>query len=124
MPTGLHPDLVARSRRDNRRRIAAGLVFAVAFLGVLSAVTPPLAGRLELLDDVLPSQLAQAASATLVFACLGLMLVARSLRRGGRLAWIAVVAVLSLSSLLHLAKGIDVEEATITAAVAIWLGIH
>jgi lysyl-tRNA synthetase class 2 len=122
--TGLHPDLVARSRRDRRRRIAAGVVFAVAFLGVLSAVTPPLEGRLELLDDVLPLQLAQAASATLVFACLGLMLVARSLRRGGRLAWIAVLAMLSLSSVLHLVKGVDVEEAAVTAAVAIWLAVH
>jgi lysyl-tRNA synthetase class 2 len=119
-----HADLQARSRRDRRRRIAAGLVLLVAVVGLLSATTPPLHGRLDAVDDTMPVELPQAASATLVFASFGLLLLARSLRRGGRLAWAAVISVLTASALLHLAKGVDVEEAVVAMAVAAWLAVH
>jgi lysyl-tRNA synthetase class 2 len=120
----LHADLSSRPRRDRRRRLAAALVLVVAALGVISAVTPPLGGRLRAIEEVLPVELPQAASATLVFASFWLALLARSLRRGGRLAWATVVGILTVSSLLHLAKGVDVEEAVVAAGVAAWLAAH
>jgi lysyl-tRNA synthetase class 2 len=107
--------------RDRVRRVATALVLAAALIGVLSAVTPPLRGRLRGLLDLVPVELPQAASAALVFGSVGLLLVARGLRRGHRLAWTAAMALLAASAVLHLAKGVDVEEALVAVLVAAWL---
>ena len=91
---------------------------AVAILNVSSAVTPPLATRLRWLLDLAPVEVPQAAGSTLVFASIALLVIARGLRRGMRHTWIAAMALLAVSLLTNLTKGLDVEEAACTAAVA------
>ena len=110
-----------RAAAERVRRRAATVVLATALLGLLSAVTPPLAGRLHRLARIMPVELPQAAASTVAFGSLALLLLARGLRRGQHLAWLATVALLGASAVLHLTKGVDVEEAAIALAVALWL---
>ncbi len=110
--------------RDRTRRTAAAATLLAGTMGLASALTPPLRGRLRGLLEIVPVELPQAASAALVFASVGLLLLSRGLRRGHRLAWLAVTALLGISALLHLAKGVDVEEAAVAAVVAAWLLRH
>jgi lysyl-tRNA synthetase class 2 len=88
--------------------VAAGCVGAI---GVLSALTPELANRVDPVRGVLPPGVPE--TARLVALALGLMLVglSRSLRRRRRRAWqLAVLLVVGIS-LTHLVKGLDFEEA-------------
>src|SRR5204863_477161 len=55
---------------------------------------------------------------------LALLFLARSVRRGNRLAWLASLAVLEGSALLHILKGVDVEEAIPAMLAAAYLFIN
>jgi lysylphosphatidylglycerol synthetase-like protein (DUF2156 family)/UDP-2,3-diacylglucosamine pyrophosphatase LpxH len=116
-----HAALGDASQNRRSRRAAAGFVLLAAMVGVYSAVTPPSRSRLRALLGVMPVELPQAASATLVFASISLLLLARGLRRGNRLAWLATLGVLTVSAVLHLLKGGDVEEAALAVGIVIWL---
>jgi lysyl-tRNA synthetase class 2 len=111
-------------RRDRSRRLAAAGVATLGTLGLLSAASRPLRGRLQGLLQVVPFLVPRTAAVTLVFVSFALLLTARGLRRGHHLAWIAAMALLLASVVLHVAKGIDVEEAAMATAGAIWLGLH
>lgn len=113
--------IAAWRRRDRVREIAAWSVGAVAVIGILSATSAPMHHRLRLVLEFLPFHAARAAAATLVLASFALLVMARGLRRGGRLAWVAVVALLLLATLLNIAKGLDLEEATLSIGLAAWL---
>ncbi|HTN81428.1 MAG TPA: hypothetical protein VMK16_17290, partial [Acidimicrobiales bacterium] len=106
-----HVGLTEAHRRTVRRRRAALLVGGVAIMNVLSAVTPPLAGRLRWLLGLAPVEVPQAAGSALVFASIALLFIARGLRRGMRHTWIAALALLAISLITNLTKGLDIEEA-------------
>ena len=111
-------------RRDRSRRIAAYGVAALGLIGLVSAASRPLRGRLEDLLQVVPFLVPRTAAITLVFVSFALLLTARGLRRGHRLAWLAALTLLLASVVLHLAKGIDVEEAALATTGAVWLVLH
>ena len=100
----------------------AGLLCAmVGLVDLASAVSHADRQRLRALTGVVPGALTNAsAAATLVVGVL-LLLLARGLRRRKRRAWRAVVALLAGSVALHVLKGLDVEEATLAAALLIAL---
>jgi len=108
-------------RRDRRRRTASLVVAAAGLLSLLSAALPPLRGRLETLLGLTPFLVPQTAAGVTALAGCALLVVARGLRRGSRLAWGAALALLVALTVLHLVKGIDVEESLLTAAVAAYL---
>ena len=108
-------------RRDRRRRTASVVVAAAGLLSLLSAALPPLRGRLETLLGLTPFLVPQTAAGVTALAGCALLVVARGLRRGSRLAWGAALALLVALAVLHLVKGIDVEESLLTAAVAAYL---
>ncbi|SDB85001.1 lysyl-tRNA synthetase, class 2 [Sanguibacter gelidistatuariae] len=97
------------------------MVAALGVVGLLSTVTRPLRGRLHDLLDIVPSVVPHAAAITLIFVSFGLLLVGRGLRSGQRLAWIGALALLGASVVLHVTKGLDVEEAALSAVAGIWL---
>lgn len=115
--TALGPTAVTR----RVRRLAGGMALFAAVVGVYSATTSPSTGRLRALLEIMPVELPQVASATLVFVSIALVLLSRGLRRGHRLAWLSTVVILAVSTVLHLVKGGDVEEAALAAAMAMWL---
>ncbi|MEA3056854.1 MAG: lysyl-tRNA synthetase, class [Actinomycetota bacterium] len=96
----------------------AGLV------NLLSSLTPPLHGRLLSVLDVVPLLVPRTAAALVALLALALLLLTRAILRGQRRAWAAALAVLFVSAVLHLVKGVDVEEALASAATAGYLVRH
>jgi len=116
--------LAARPRTLQVRRMAALLVVAIALLGVASAITPPFRHRFAALLEVLPVAAPQGAATGVIFVSAALLLVAFGLSRGRSLAWAIAVTLLAASAVLHLLKGLDVEEAVLALLVAGWLTRH
>lgn len=108
-------------RRNHVRVLASRVVLALAVLGLVSAAAHPLWQRLGFVRDLVPGLVMHTARPTLVLVSVILLLTARGLRRGHRLAWIATIATLAVSTFLHLAKGPDVLSAVAVAAGAVWL---
>ncbi|HZT66563.1 MAG TPA: phosphatidylglycerol lysyltransferase domain-containing protein [Acidimicrobiales bacterium] len=103
------------------RRLAAAAMAVVGLVDLVSAVTPPLRDRLEILRDVVPLAASQTADALVALVGLALLFLARGIRRGQRQAWTASLALLAGSSALHLIKGVDLEEAALSVALAAFL---
>jgi lysyl-tRNA synthetase class 2 len=104
--------------------LAALLTFLAGLLNVLSAITPALRSRAREVNDVLPGALSHSAAAlTLIFGIL-LILLARALRRRKRRAWRASVVLLAASTISHLAKGLDVEEAIVAFLLLVALVLY
>ena len=95
------------------RRWAAAFISIVGIVNLVSALTPPNAERLHAVLDFMPLGVAEAATALVALAGLGLLILAGGIRRGQRLAWQLALGLLTVSVLLHLAKGIDLEEAVV-----------
>jgi lysyl-tRNA synthetase class 2 len=71
--------------------------------------------------EIVPFHATRGAATTLVLASFALLLTARGLRRGGRLAWVGTLALLVLSVGLNLVKGLDIEEAALALGAGAWL---
>jgi len=106
------------------RRRAAGALAAAGVLNLVSAVTPPLRYRLSWLLAAVPLAVPQVAAVAVALAGLGLLLLGRGVRRGQRRAWLVSLTLLLGSVVLHLAKGVDIEEVFVAAAVAGYLLVH
>ncbi|HMK63634.1 MAG TPA: phosphatidylglycerol lysyltransferase domain-containing protein, partial [Acidimicrobiales bacterium] len=112
------PDLGIVRRRSRRVRRWAALAIALAgVVDLLSAVTPPLRGRLHAVLQILPLAATQAAGAVVALAGIGLLALARGVRRGQHRAWFIAVVLLTLTLALHLVRGGDIEESGLSAAV-------
>ncbi len=104
--------------------IAALLTLLAGILDILSALTPSIRSRARDVNDVLPGALSHSATAlTLVFGML-LVLLARALYRRKRRAWRATVFLLAASTVSHVAKGLDVEEAIVAFLLLITLVLY
>ncbi len=108
-------------RRDRTRRVASGAVVILAVVGILSALAPPLRGRLDPVLDVLPLAVPLGAQTVLIPVSVALLLLARGLRLGVRTAWTVTIGLLLLSVALHLLKGADLFEAALNLVLAVWL---
>lgn len=100
--------------------VAVGVALA-GIIDILSAVTPEITERLFRVERFVPSAVPRVASAGVAAAGVVLLLVARGLARRKRRAWQIAACLLAVSSLLHLVKGLDYEEATITWLLALVL---
>ena len=100
------------------------MIAAAGLLDLGSAITPPLEGRLIALLRLVPLAVPQTATALVTLPGLGLLALARGVRRGQLRAHRVAVALLVGSSVLHLVKGVDVEEAAAAGLVAGYLIAH
>jgi lysylphosphatidylglycerol synthetase-like protein (DUF2156 family) len=118
--------------RDMRTRLlqpasllAAGAAF-VGAIGIFSALTPEMAERFRVVRGVLPPGVPGAARVLSLAIGLGLVWLSRSLARRKRRAWQLALALLVGSTAAHLAKGLDVEEASfgvaLLVALVVWRG--
>jgi lysylphosphatidylglycerol synthetase-like protein (DUF2156 family) len=101
------------------------LAYAAAFVGavgIVSALTPELADRIDLVRGVLPRGVPEAARTLTISFGIGLLWLSRGLARRKRRAWQLAVALVLASAVTHLAKGLDVEEATgsLVLLVLLW----
>lgn len=118
------PVMPAAQDRDRRvRRLAALAVFVVGFLSLLSALAEPLRDRLDVLRELFPLAIPETAASLAALGGIGLMVLARGIRRGQRRAWLVCEALLIAVAVLHVVKGVDVEEALIAlgAGAFLWL---
>jgi lysylphosphatidylglycerol synthetase-like protein (DUF2156 family)/UDP-2,3-diacylglucosamine pyrophosphatase LpxH len=119
------PPLVDPAPRTRRvRRTAATIIAVAGVLDLASAVTPPLAVRLHDLLRLLPLAVPQTAAALVALAGVALLALARGIRRGQRHAWLAALVLLTGSTVLHMVKGGDIEEAVAALAVSAYLLRH
>jgi lysyl-tRNA synthetase, class II len=99
-------------------RLAAALAALAGLLNLVSALLPAEAGRLRVLDRLVPGAVSAGATAATAAAGIGLLLLSGGLRRRQRLAWLATVGLLAGSAVLNVTKGLDVEEALVEAFLA------
>ncbi len=115
-------DVTPGLRRIRRR--AAVLVGAAGLLSLVSAFIQPADDRLHALLKLIPLAIPEAADALVALAALGLLVLARGIRRGQRHAWLICEGLLVGTTILHLVKGVDIEEALIALAVAAYLFVN
>jgi lysyl-tRNA synthetase class 2 len=94
---------------------------SVGVLGVVSALTPELASRSDLVRGVLPPGVPAAARVGALAFGIALVWLSRSIARRRRRAWQLTVAIVVASAGAHLAKGLDVEEATVSLLLVVAL---
>ena len=92
------------------------LAWAATLAGVItivSALTPELADRTDLVSGMLPPGVPEAARTVSLALGLGMVFLSRGLARRKQRAWTLAVALVIASAIAHLAKGLDFEEATV-----------
>jgi len=111
-------------RLPRAERLLAWGAAGVGVVGLVSALTPEMANRVEIVQGILPPGWPEAARVLTVAFGIGLIWLSRSLAKRRRRAWQLAVAVVVASAATHLAKGLDFEEATISllllAALVRW----
>jgi lysyl-tRNA synthetase, class II len=108
---------VPRHRR-RAARVAAALAVLAGILNLSSALLPVARDRMHLLNDLIPGAVSRGATVAVAASGVGLLLLAGGLRRRHRTAWLAAVGLLGGSAVLHVVKGLDVEEALVESFLA------
>ncbi len=103
--------------------VAAGLAALIGAMNVLSAITPSLDARLEILVQAFPIGIRHGARLITALAGFGLLALAGNLLRRKRVAWWLTLLLLVISAVTHLIKGLDYEEAMLAATLAALLMI-
>ncbi|MGZ4204815.1 MAG: bifunctional lysylphosphatidylglycerol flippase/synthetase MprF [Actinomycetota bacterium] len=99
-----------------------GLAVSIAgIVNVVSAITPSLSSRLSTLRELLTPLSSEIAAGATALLGIGLLLLGRGISQRKRVAYQAALAILILSTATHVGKGLDVEEAALTAALAFTL---
>jgi lysylphosphatidylglycerol synthetase-like protein (DUF2156 family) len=100
----------ARSLRRVRRLAAIGIAI-LGLADLVSAVVPPqVRGRLHPLLGYIPLGVSEAAGALVALAGVGLLAVARGVRRGQRSAWLVSILLLAGTVALHLIRHGDIVQ--------------
>jgi lysyl-tRNA synthetase class 2 len=104
--------------RSRVPRVAAALAILAGLVNLVSALLPAERYRLRLLANLVPGAVSRGATVAVAAAGVGLLLLAGGLRRRHRVAWLAAVGLLAGSAVLHVVKGLDIEEALAEAFLA------
>jgi lysylphosphatidylglycerol synthetase-like protein (DUF2156 family) len=99
------------------RRWASGLIFLVGLVNVVVTASPPLRSRLHSVLTILPLGVAQSAAAITAVAGIGMIMMARGLRRGQRRAWFFAVGALAITIVAHVARGGSVIASLLAGAI-------
>ncbi|HUR73381.1 MAG TPA: phosphatidylglycerol lysyltransferase domain-containing protein [Sporichthya sp.] len=110
-----------RRRGEFVPRLVAFVAWAAGVVTVISALLPAERSRLRVIEDWLGSTTVTVAAGSAAAAGVALILLAGGLRRRQRNAWRAAVVLAAGSTVLHLAKGLDVEEASLSLALLLVL---
>jgi lysylphosphatidylglycerol synthetase-like protein (DUF2156 family) len=119
------PRVRPSEKRDRQaRRIAASIVVVVGFLSLVSALSDPFRDRLDILRELFPLYIPETAAALAALGGVGLIVLARGIRRGQRRAWLVCQILLLTIAVLHLIKGVDVEVTLVALGVAAYLWVQ
>ena len=111
-----------RFRRPSAPALLGLGAAAAGVVGVVSALTPEFADRWDIVSGVLPPGVPEAARIVALSLGLALVWLSRSLARRKQRAWQLAVALVAVSAVAHLAKGLDFEEASVHLVLlaALW----
>ncbi len=112
-----------RARAHGLAPLAGACTVAMGVVNVGSALTPDEHSRVHLLLELVPREIPVAAHALALTAGVSLVILGLYLMRRRRRAWALAVTVLVVAGALNLLKGLDVEEALASwalAALLIW----
>lgn len=96
---------------------AALLTATAGIVNLLSAVTRGLSSRIEILKPFFPFEYRAGAHLFAALTGFFLLLLAVNLLRRKRTAWWMAIALLVISTLSHLIKGLDIEESLLSAVL-------
>jgi lysyl-tRNA synthetase class 2 len=99
----------------------AGLALVVGLVDVVSALTPEMADRVHAVSRVLSLDVQLAARGLTLASGVALLLLASSLARRKHRAWVLAVVLVSAGTVLHVVKGLDLEESLVNLAVLVFL---
>ncbi len=102
-------------------RIVSLLTAGMGIVNLLSTVTPSLGSRLKIIEAFLPLMVSRGGHLTAALAGFALLYLSVGLWRRKRTAWILMLAVLVISAISHILKGLDYEEALLGLGLAVWL---
>ena len=102
-------------------KFSALFTASIGFVNLISAVQPALQKRLEMIQLLVPIEVRYGSRMTSAFAGFALLLLAGSLWRRKRTAWVLTMILLVISFFTHLTKGLDYEEASLTLSLIILL---
>jgi lysyl-tRNA synthetase class 2 len=108
-------------RASRAPQLLALIAAAAGLIGIISAATPEWPRRLSLVREYLSTSTPGVADGLVVASSIGLLLLARGLARRRHRAWQAAVLILGVSAVLHVVKGLDVEEAIFDVVVLVLL---
>lgn len=111
-------------RRRRVRRWSAAAIALAGLANFLSAVTPPVERRLRAVLHLVPLGVSETADALVALSGIGLLGLARGVRRGQRQAWTISVVLLAGTALLNVIKGVDVEETVVCLLAAAFLFVN
>jgi phosphatidylglycerol lysyltransferase len=97
------------------------LTVLTGIINLTSAVQPALQSRLAMIEAVIPLEVRHGSRMTSALAGFALLLLAGSLWRRKRTAWVITVLLLVVSILTHLLKGLDFEEACLALGLLVVL---
>ncbi len=100
---------------------AALLTGIVGIVNLVSAVTPSVAARVELIREIFPFQVRAGAHLFAVLAGFILLTPASSLLRRKRVAWLLTLVLLAISMISNLVKGLDYEESILAGVLFVQL---
>ena len=103
------------------------MLVAIGCLDLVEALIAPHWLRSLLVITLLPDSLTVGGRTGIVVAGLGLLLLARGIARGKRIAWQLTLGLLLASVVFHLVKDLDFEDALLDAWIAVglwWLRHH
>jgi len=101
-----------------RARLLGLAVSITGLINIVSALTPSLRDRFHTLRELVTPLSAEIAAGATAVLGVALLLVGRGISQRKRIAYQVGLATLVLSTGTHLVKGLDVEEAAITVAIA------
>ena len=108
---------------QHHRRLVHGVAWFVAFIGLLNiveAIFPNEPGVVDWMEQFLPMDIAESSRLGTYLTGFCLLAIARGVWRRKRAAWWVALVLLSLTSVLHLVRGLDYRH-TILALVSIGL---
>jgi lysyl-tRNA synthetase class 2 len=112
-----------RARAHGLAPLAGACTVAMGLVNVASALTPDEHSRIHLLLELVPREVPVAAHALALSAGISLVILGLYLMRRRRRAWTLAVTILVVAGTLNLLKGLDVEEALASwalAALLVW----
>lgn len=97
------------------------LTFLLGLVNIVSAMTPAIGSRIQLIHDFLPIYVTEISNYAIFMIGIMLLMISAFLLKGSRMAWYLTILLAVISVIGHLMKAIDYEEASLAVFTVIAL---